>query len=154
MREDERDEPSGRVTNQDLARRLDRVEDVQEKHGLRLHELGNEVGVVKLQVEHAQEMIRIRFAALESAVQAVTTKLDTLLERGEVRQADPAATPAGRALLAEINDLKEWKGEASKTIDAARGLITAWRIVAGGSLLTTVAAGMALAAALGAFGSP
>lgn len=141
---------SGRVTNQELDRRLGRVESILEQHGIRLHELGNEVGVVKLQVEHSQEMIRVRFTGLETKVDAYGAKLDALLERLSITQADPSATPAGRLLAADLRELDEWR---EKTVDpqlqSLRSIVGAVRVVMGGSVVTAMAAIAATLAALG-----
>jgi hypothetical protein len=144
-------ERSTRVTNADLDRRISHVEGVQELHGVRLHELGNEVNVIGLKVEHSQEMIRVRFTGLESKVDSAAAKLDAILEQGRASREDPTASPAGRAILEKIEVIEQWRKQADPTIDGARSVMTAWRIVAGGSILTTVAALVAVAAALGAF---
>lgn len=144
-------ERPSRVTNADLDRRISHVEGVQELHGVRLHELGNEVNVIGLKVEHSQEMIRVRFTGLESKVDSAAAKLDAILEQGRASREDPSASPAGRALLAQIETLERWRAEADPTIDGARSVMTAWRIVAGGSILTTLAAVVAVAASLGFF---
>lgn len=148
---DSNGERAARVTNQDLDRRVGHVEQVLDQHGVRMHELAGDVNVIGLKVEHSQEMIRVRFAGLESKVDSQSAKLDAILEQGRASREDPAATPAGRVLLTEIEELKTWKQGAQVTIDAARGVMSAWRIVAGGSLLTTLFAVVALLVALGLF---
>lgn len=154
MREDEAEPVHGRVTNGDLARRLDRVEGIQEQHGVRLHELGNEVGVVKLQVEHAQEMIRIRFTSLEAGMATVTTKLDALLDRSTAQNADPSATSAGRQILEDIEELRVWQRAQQPTIDSARTVMGVWRLVIGGSVFTALASVVAFLIAIGVIRIP
>jgi hypothetical protein len=145
----ELDAPNHRVTNQDLDRRIGHVEGVVEQHAVRLHELGNAVNVIGLKVEHSQEMIRVRFEGLESKVDTVVAKLDAILEQNATVRSDPAASSAGRQILAELTELKQWRDQIEPTIDGARSVMTAWRILAGGSLLTTIVALAALANALG-----
>jgi type I site-specific restriction endonuclease len=144
-------ERSSRVTNSDLDRRIDHLESIQDLHGTRLHELGNELAVVGLKVEHSQEMIRVRFTGLESKVDAMTAKVDALLEQNLNVRADATATPAGRQLLAKIEAIEVWQAQNGPILDSARYVMTAWKVVAGGSVLTTVAAVVAVLAALGTF---
>lgn len=145
-------ERSVRVTNQDLDRRVGHVEAVQEAHGIRIHELANSINVIGLKVEHSQEMIRVRFSGLEALVETVVAKLDTLAEKTTSSQVDPSSTPAGRQLLEDLEELRTWQRHHQPTIDSARSVMNAWKIIAGGSLLTTVAAVVALLVALGVVG--
>ena len=99
-----------RITNSDIDRRVGHLEEVQTVHGDRLHELGNELQVVKLQVEHSQALMRSKFEQNLSATSAIDAKLDRLIDRlgAETRGfTELTASPAGRMVRKELDDLKD-----------------------------------------------
>jgi hypothetical protein len=147
-------ETTRRVTNDDIGRRIGHLETVQEEHGTRLHELGNLLGVVQLKVEHAQEMIRVRFTGLESAIATNTAKLDALLEQRVNDGADPSATPAGRALLARVEASEKWQRDHEPTLQTARSIVVGWRVLAGGSVLTALVGIVSLLISFGVLRGP
>lgn len=151
MTDNDLTDASRRVTNNDIGRRLEHVEGIQEQQGVRIHELAGHINVIGLKVEHSQEMIRVRFGGLEAKVDTSVAKLDALLDASHAQHADPSATPAGRQVLEDIETLREWQREHKPILDGARSVMGAWRIIAGGSILTTASAIVAVLAALGAF---
>ena len=109
---------NGRITNSDIDRRVGHLEEVQSVHGDRLHELGNELQVVKLQVEHSQALMRSKFEQNLAATSAIDAKLDRLIDRlGAETQGftELTASPAGRVVDTRLGGL-----EKSRENDSAR----------------------------------
>jgi chromosome segregation ATPase len=100
----------GRVTNNDIDRRVGHLEEVQGQHGDRLHELGNELQVVKLQVEHSQALMRAKFEQVIASTDSTSSKLDRLIERLD-RESQASveldASPVGRVVKRQLDDLEQ-----------------------------------------------
>jgi Flp pilus assembly protein TadB len=110
----------GRVTNNDIDRRVGHLEEVQGQHGDRLHELGNELQVVKLQVEHSQALMRAKFEQVIASTDSTSSKLDRLIERLD-RESQASveldASPVGRVVKKQLNDLEEGRKSNAKRIE-------------------------------------
>jgi hypothetical protein len=103
---------SERVTNQDIDRRVGRLEEVQTTHGDRLHELGNQVNLIGLKQEHSEKLFSSKF-------DQVFTRLDRLIERTEreaVGFAELSASPAGRVADKRLAELEEGRRQNAERI--------------------------------------
>ena len=102
-----------RVTNQDIDRRVGRLEEVQTVQGDRLHELGNQVNLIGLKQEHSEKLFSSKF-------DQVFTRLDRLIERTETESVgfqELTASPAGRVAEKRLVDLEESRKADSKRIE-------------------------------------
>lgn len=129
------DEHGTRVTNGDLGRRVGSLEDAVAGQGARLHELANEVTVIKLQGQHSQELMRSKFEALGSAMATTDAKVDRLLDRELTRVSEMqglSLSPDERITLAWASSVRAF-GKA----------------ILGTSILTALAAGVAIGRSFG-----
>ena len=100
----------------DLSRRMDRMEQRQEGFDQRLSSLTQSVARVEQNQEHATELNKLRFDALDSGMRAIGAQLSDFIKRiegimsGEVQTNQ---TREGQALVAEY---REWRDE----VDADR----------------------------------
>ena len=110
---------SERITNSDIDRRVGHLEEVQGQHGDRLHELGNELQVVKLQVEHSQALMRAKFEQVIASTDSTSAKLDRLIERMD-RESQASveldASPVGRVVKRQLTDLEEGRRSNAERI--------------------------------------
>ena len=140
-------EPNGngaRISNQDIDRRVGRLETAQVdqgkeliRHGERLHELGNEMQVVKLQIEHSQRLMSAKFEQVLASSGTTAEQLSRVIERLDAMKdsaarasAEPSATPAGRVLSEAIVSIKGDVARAEKAAAAS----SAWVLRASGAL--------------------
>ena len=103
---------NGRVTNQDIDRRVGRLEEVQNTQGDRLHELGNQVNLIGLKQEHSEKLFSSEF-------DQVFTRLDRLIERTETEAVgfqELTASPAGRVAERRLLDLEEGRKSNAERI--------------------------------------
>lgn len=110
---------SERITNSDIDRRVGHLEEVQSQHGDRLHELGNEINVVKLQVEHSQILMRAKFEQVIATQGKSDEKLDRLIERLDRENqgfTELTASPAGRFVATRLDDLEKGRQAHSAAI--------------------------------------
>lgn len=135
---------SARISNQDIDRRVGRLEIAQVdqgkelvRHGERLHELGNEMQVVKLQIEHSQRLMSAKFEQVLAAsgtsaeqIARVIERLDHMKDEATRANAEPQATPAGRRLSDAVADIKVDVARAEK----AAAESSAWVLRASGAL--------------------
>jgi Flp pilus assembly protein TadB len=116
----------GRVTNVDIDRRVGHLEEVQNQHGDRLHELGNELQVVKLQVEHSQALMRAKFEQVIAATDSTSSKLDRLIERLD-RESNAAveldASPVGRVVKGQLESLEAGRKSNAARIEKLEGTV-------------------------------
>lgn len=106
-----------RVTNQELGRRVGSLEEAVGEHGDRLHELSNELTVVRLQVEHSQALQKAKFEQLISSTATNSEQLARLIENrtaDSLAASDLDASPVGRSVKAQLEAL-----EAGRKVNAA-----------------------------------
>lgn len=68
--------------------------------------LSTKVDGVGLEQVHSRELIDMRFRTMEKSQEVVSVKLDALSQSIQLMASDAANSPAGRALVKEVGDLK------------------------------------------------
>lgn len=133
------DEMNGRPGSAaDLSRRMDALE---KNH----NSLAGTVQLIEQNQRHAEELNKMRFDSLETAVKGVGTDLKGFMARiegmisGEI---DTAQSREGRAILA---DYKKWREEVDTTLDQVRFLGRLSVLLVSSNVLAIVAAIVALA---------
>ncbi len=97
--------------------RLDRIEQRQDDMERAIHALESTVGRVEQNQAHAEELNRLRFNSLDTAVLTLSTDLKGFMARIEAMisgEVETSATRQGRQL---VEDYKAWRREISMQVD-------------------------------------
>lgn len=102
----------------DISRRVDRLERNLEELSRDFAQLTGTVNRVEANQNHAEELNKLRFTALDTSVSSLSTDLKGFMARVEALitgEADTAASREGRALVA---DYHAWRREIQEQVDA------------------------------------
>lgn len=125
----------------DLSRRMDRIEEAHAS-------LATTVARVELNQQHAEELNKLRFSALDAAVGNVAGKLDSFMARVEgiiTGEVETNQTRQGRAL---VEDYTQWRETVEARLDSADTLATQVRLL--GRMAVLLPVGSIISAAVAA----
>jgi hypothetical protein len=115
------EEPTIRVgSSADLARRMDRIEQRQEKQEAEMGVLTATVARVEINQNHAAELTKLRFDALERGVGDVAGTLKVFMGRIEGILSGEIVTQQSKAGQEMVADYREWREEVDTFIAQGR----------------------------------
>lgn len=116
------------------------------------------VELIQLEQSHLRELMSSRFTSVEAllheqatSLKAFITRIDTMILQGTASSGDLEATPAGRNVSKRLHDLETEADKQQSFRDEITGMTTMLKILFGGSVLSMVVSGIALAKTLGWF---
>lgn len=108
------------TTNADIDRRLSALE--------------RDMALVQKEQSHLRELFSAKFTVVENGLSLLSAKLDTLLNSMTQQAGDPNATPAGRIVMGEIEELRGESEERREDHEAWRSIRGAWKLIVPGGL--------------------
>lgn len=138
----------------DLSRRMDRLEQNHEALVGQVVSLAGTVARVELNQQHAEELNKLRFGALDQAVGSIAEKLDTFMARVEgviTGEVQTAQSRRGQELVA---DYQQWRAGVEDRLDKHDRFETQGRLLGRIAVLMVTSNLIAIIAAVAAFMKP
>lgn len=115
--------------------------------------------VIQLEQQHIREIMTSRFVGLEGLMQSQSSKLDSfigkvdmLIAEGQKAGAELTASPLGRQVDHRLAEVEHWVDESRTWHAKLTGMTMVVRAAVGTSVISFLAAGAAIGAALGWWG--
>lgn len=138
--------PTTRVgSNADLARRMDRIEGRQDTMETEVRTLSATVSRVELNQQHATELAKLRFDAIEHGLGQISTEFKSFSTRIEGVLSGEIILPAARQGQELVADYKAWRKEVDdwreeRDNERARNAGVSMTFSGGKAVILTVAA--------------
>lgn len=115
----------------------------------RLSALERDMALVQKEQSHLRELFSAKFVVIENGLTLISSKLDALLSSSAQQSSDPSATPAGRAILADLEELHAESDERKADHEAWRNLRGLWKVIVPGGFAMLLIQGILAAKTFG-----
>ena len=113
-----------------------------------LNQFDKRLALLEQSHEHESKISAARGNAAEKAIEVIGAKIDSAIAMWQAVTAEPTASPAGRAMTADINELAVKVAAHEQYIQQANGALRIARFALGTSLVALVGLVLQLASAL------
>jgi hypothetical protein len=138
----------------DLSRRMDRMEEKHDDLASEVRGLTATVARVELNQGHAEEVNRLRFGALDTAINGVGTKLEAFMGRIEGIITGEIQTAQSKTGTEMVEDYRKWRTDVEQRLDNHDKFETQGRLLGRIAVLLVTSNVIAIVAAIAAIVRP